>query len=316
MSGAAPDGRLPSPGPPGWLDRLRQRASGSLPPSGTVLRVLTSTQNCSALIFSIFLGVHLASPILASVGGITAADNTLLVGRAWYLPSETLTIYLPLALHLSSSLAKRLIIYVKTRRPPPITSHLVTGWILPWIVVPHIASHRLVPARSAPPISSLSPSELGYEYVGWGIKQRPLWSYVTYLALVGIASWHAGVGMMKIVSWLKRGRGGKGAVRPVQPVQPVQDTPNAIEAPPNPSVSVAEETTGEAPKSRERVRINGDGVVISKKRQFGLRGIMVVFLGVVGIGLARIARDSRHVSRVMAVRYQAVHDVMGLGFGL
>jgi hypothetical protein len=117
--------------------------------------------------------------------------------------------------------------------------------------------------------------------------------------------------MMKIVSWLKRGRGGKSAKRSVQPVQ---DTPGATEAPSNPAASVAEETTGEAPKSG--LRVNGNGVVISKKRQFGLRGIMVVFLGVVGIGLARIARDSRHVSRVMAVRYQAVHDVTSLGLGL
>ena len=68
----------PSPSPrASWLDRLGRRTSLTLPQSGTVLRVLTSTQNCSALVFSIFLGVHLASPILASVGGITAADNTL-----------------------------------------------------------------------------------------------------------------------------------------------------------------------------------------------------------------------------------------------
>jgi hypothetical protein len=61
----------------GWLDRLRHRTASTLPQSGTVLRVLTCTQNCSALVFSVFLGVHLASPLLASVGGINAADNTL-----------------------------------------------------------------------------------------------------------------------------------------------------------------------------------------------------------------------------------------------
>lgn len=237
-----------------------------------------------------------------------------MVGRAYYLPSETLTIYLPLALHLTSSLAKRLILYLKTRRPPPITPHLVTGWILPWIVVPHIASHRLIPARSAPPISSLSPSELGFEYVGWGINQRPLWSYFTYLCLVGIASWHAGVGMMKIVSWIKRGRGDrKGSLQQVQTAQePAENDPSAKALGAGQMTTDAKATATPKPKPR----VNGDGVVISKKRQFGLRGIMVVFLGVVGIGLARIARDSQHVGRVMAVRYQAVHDIVGLGLGL
>lgn len=166
-----------------------------------------------------------------------------------------------------------------------------------------------MPARSAPPISALSPSELGFEYVGWGINQRPLWNYAMYLGLVGIASWHAGVGMMKIVSWMKRGRRAKGPVQQVQPVSPVQDT-TSTEPPAAASADGA--STGRTTKPR----VNGDGVVISKKRQFGLRGIMVVFLGVVGIGLARIARDSQHVSRVMAVRYQAVHDIMGLGLGL
>ena len=167
-----------------------------------------------------------------------------------------------------------------------------------------------MPARSAPPISALSPSELGFEYVGWGINQRPLWSYATYLGLVGIASWHAGVGMMKVVSWMKRGRrGGKGPVQQAQPVSPLQDTTTDV---PPAAASADGASTGRTTKPR----VNGDGVVISKKRQFGLRGIMVVFLGVVGIGLARIARDSQHVSRVMAVRYQAVHDITGLGWGL
>lgn len=48
-----------------------------LPRSGTVLRVLTATQNCSALVFSVFVGIHLVSPLAAAVGGLSAADNAL-----------------------------------------------------------------------------------------------------------------------------------------------------------------------------------------------------------------------------------------------
>lgn len=45
-------------------------------PNLTVLRVLTFTQNTSALVFSVFLPIH-ASPIAAAFGGISAADKVL-----------------------------------------------------------------------------------------------------------------------------------------------------------------------------------------------------------------------------------------------
>lgn len=41
------------------------------------MRVLTHTQNASAAVFSAFMGIHLAAPIAASVGGIAAADGVM-----------------------------------------------------------------------------------------------------------------------------------------------------------------------------------------------------------------------------------------------
>ena len=46
-------------------------------PNATILRTLTFTQNVSAAVFSIFVPMHLASPLLAAVGGLGAANKTM-----------------------------------------------------------------------------------------------------------------------------------------------------------------------------------------------------------------------------------------------
>ena len=236
--------------------------------------------------------------------GSTSADAQLL-GREYYLPSEKLTIYLPLALHLSSAVIKRAILAIKTRRLPPLTPHIVTGWMMPFLLLPHIASHRLRPSSSKPPISGLSPSELGMEFVGWGINRWPVWSYLSYGALVGVMSWHAGVGMMKVMSWL---RGRKGPVGPSAGTTEVLGTSKRTSGD---SIVSAEERVGAEPAASitpaAEQPIQPMGRKISKERKIGLRSILLVFVGIVGVGLARIARESRYVSRVMALRYEAVY---------
>lgn len=54
----------------------------SPPASGTLLRVLTHTQNASAAVFGLFLTVHLAAPIAAAVGGLAGADGAMVSSRA------------------------------------------------------------------------------------------------------------------------------------------------------------------------------------------------------------------------------------------
>ncbi|ORX35225.1 hypothetical protein BD324DRAFT_652367 [Kockovaella imperatae] len=237
---------------------------------GQVLRVLTFTQNSSALVFSVFLGVHLASPLSAAIGGSSLADKTMMIARDYYLPYEPLLVFAPIAVHLSSSLLRRIIISSQTRRLPPLTPHILTGYALPFFLIPHILSHRIHPSSPHPPISRLSPSELDFEFVGWSLRKWPGWSVISYGGLVLIACWHAGVGMMKIVSWLR-----------------------------GPRV-----TGGTDPAPRRK---------ISGGRKLGLRGILGVVLGVVGIGLVRIARDTGKVSRIMETRYEAVYASLPWG---
>ena len=182
-----------------------------------------------------------------------------MISRDYYLPLEPIAVYAPLGIHLFSSITRRIIIILQTHRPPPLTPHIVTGYLLPFFLIPHLASHRIFPSSPAPAISSLSPSELSFEYVGWGIKRWPYWSVVGYGGLVLAACWHAGVGLMKVVSWLRGPR-----------------------------------------PSRPSTRITG-------KRKVGLRGLLAVLLGIVGVGMARVVSDTGVVSRAMEARYEAVY---------
>ena len=90
---------------------------------------------------------------------------------------------------------------------------------------------------------------------------------------------HWGIGTMKVVSWMKRGRR--------------KDTTVVVDA----------------DKEQEKTR-----AAIPKRRRIGLRGLMLGFMGLITVGLIRISRDSRgSVSAVMASRYQAVYHHLPWG---
>lgn len=57
-------------------------------PNATILRTLTFTQNVSAAVFSVFVPMHLASPIAAAFGGSAAADKVLVS-----LPLDSMYLY-------------------------------------------------------------------------------------------------------------------------------------------------------------------------------------------------------------------------------
>ena len=207
-----------------------------------------------------------------------------MIGRDLYLPLEPILVYIPIAVHLTSSILRRTIITFSTGQPPKLNAHLVTGWLLPFFLLPHIASHRLIPSSPTLPISALSPSELSFEYVGWGINRYPLLSIVGYGGLVIIGCWHAGVGLMKVVSWIGRSRR------------------SAVE-----SVTTDETVVGLPPPVSSRRR------QLIEKRRGRLRGMFAAFLGVMVIGMIRVARDARGVSKIMERRYEAVYRALPWG---
>lgn len=104
-------------------------------------------------------------------------------------------------MHTTSALLKR-VFSSSTPRPAtrPLTSALsVTGYTAALLLLPvHIYTHRLAPSEPAPPISSLGPSELDYEYVKAALHGWPARSTALYVALVLAVALHAadGVGVL------------------------------------------------------------------------------------------------------------------------
>ncbi|KAK4690032.1 hypothetical protein P7C73_g37, partial [Tremellales sp. Uapishka_1] len=184
-----------------------------LPSQGQFLRLLTGLQNTSAVTFSVFLGVHLAAPLAATFGGLGAADKTLLLSRNYYLPLEPYLIFLPLAVHLTSGLTKRLILSSKTYRIPRNRQVLAGYLLLPFLLF-HLALHRFLPQQQ-----DLWPEQFGFEFVSYGLRTRPILMAIGYLGIVGVGLSHAVVGGMKIASWWRGSRSAV-AVEP-EPTRPI-----------------------------------------------------------------------------------------------
>ena len=93
------------------------------------------------------------------------SSNGQLLGREYYqtVLGERYLLFGPLFIHSSSAIIKRCFSPPVSR---PFTSALsVTGYAIAFCILPvHFITHRLAPADPAPPISSLGPSPLNYEF--------------------------------------------------------------------------------------------------------------------------------------------------------
>lgn len=121
--------------------------------------------------------------------------------------------YAPITIHVGASLVKRAIKLVRSatkkktvevpeevaaassRAISPYDVLIWTGYPLLLLLSPHIATHRLIPSNPSPPISSISPSELDFTFVHFGLKNWPVRSWAMYSALVGAGITHAIYGM-------------------------------------------------------------------------------------------------------------------------
>lgn len=212
-----------------------------------------------------------------------------MIARDLYIPLEPILVYIPLTIHLLSSLSRRLLLSTSTSLPKsirfPTLPHQTLAYPLVFLLIPHIITHRLIPSSSAPPIRELSPSELGWEFVGYNLRSWGAW--IAYLGLVGAGAWHALVGGMKVATWLKSLRR-----------RPARGGPSNILSTKRKIYPDDGEKSGSDPAPR----------VIAKPRKLGLRGLIVVLLGVVSFGLARVTSDTGLVSGMMKRRYDAVFN--------
>ena len=116
--------------------------------------------------------------------------------------TEPLLVWAPLAVHIGAATIKRAII-----GPPKTPSTLgATGWLLATALLPvHVLLHRLNPTHPEPPVLSLGPSQLDYEFVKVGLAVWPVMSWTLYSALVVSMMFHAVEGAALMFRVWRRG---------------------------------------------------------------------------------------------------------------
>ncbi|KAF8839861.1 hypothetical protein BDN67DRAFT_969385 [Paxillus ammoniavirescens] len=168
--------------------------------------ILTKFAHGSAPFLSTFLLIHLSAPALATIGGSSLSSNVMLLGREYYQTvfGERYLLLTPLAIHVASSMSKRLI--APSSKPPrKLTSTLsITAYSALLVFLPiHFITHRLAPADASPPIFAVGPSELDYEFVKTGLARFPWRSWALYTGLVASVLVHAVEGINIIgATWL------------------------------------------------------------------------------------------------------------------
>lgn len=220
-------------------------------PRLNIISLLTAIQRLPTPFISAFMLVHLSAPVIASIGGSSASSQVMvstlsteyrfhapgnyffpdlmiliskLLGREYYQGryTEPLLVFAPLGVHVTSSLARRILLSIKPshstipQQPVSIfaniwkkfkSKRLVTLSAYPALAffAIHVQNHRLRPSLPVPPISALSPSELDYEFVKFGLQTYPLWAWVTYGGLVFATLYHASEGAVIVLrAWVAK----------------------------------------------------------------------------------------------------------------
>ncbi|KZV83490.1 hypothetical protein EXIGLDRAFT_656034 [Exidia glandulosa HHB12029] len=169
--------------PPSTLRSLRLKT----------IQALTKLQHISPPFINAFLLVHLSAPLVANVGGSHLSSQVMLLGREYYqsAATEPLLVFGPLALHVSASLLKRVLLF----RPPPINLLSLTAYPALFLLAPHVFLHRLGTANVG-----LDASDVDYELPKFALQKWPLRSAVLYGGLVVAALLHAGEGIALLVA--------------------------------------------------------------------------------------------------------------------
>ncbi|CAA7265295.1 unnamed protein product [Cyclocybe aegerita] len=188
---------------------LREDMSSNEGYRAKILPILTRTVQYTTPFISVFLLVHLSAPALANVGGSSLASQTMLLGREYYQTalSEPLLVLGPIGIHAASATLKRLL--SPSGQPPRRLTHpvSVTGYATLFFLTIHYLTHRYYPALDIPPIDSLGPAELDYEFVKAALRTWPIRSWLLYGGLVFFSIMHVvDGGALVRAAWVQEGR--------------------------------------------------------------------------------------------------------------
>lgn len=127
-----------------------------------------------------------------------------ILGREYYKTSfgHRYLVVVPILTHGLSAVVKR-VLGERTSRPLRSLFSIAGYASLLFLLPTHYLLHRVYPSDPSPPILSLSPAELDYEYVKFGLQQWPLTNWVLYTGLTACVAWHATEGLQIIWNtWL------------------------------------------------------------------------------------------------------------------
>ncbi|MCJ1334939.1 hypothetical protein MMC09_000205 [Bachmanniomyces sp. S44760] len=184
-------------------------------------QIVQRIQKYSSYTFTAYLAAHITNtsilPLITQ--SISSSDTYLLLTRPYYQSpiSEPLLVIAPLALHVASGIALRLVRRRQTairhgaenrteRRKiawPRLSGTSALGYVLLPFVAGHVAINRLLPLW----VEGGS-SGVGLQYVGHTFARLPVISWVGYTALVGVGSFHFVWGWAR---WLGLGPDGAGS---------------------------------------------------------------------------------------------------------
>ncbi|KAI6140418.1 hypothetical protein BKA82DRAFT_487987 [Pisolithus tinctorius] len=210
----------------GTTEELLPPTSNNGKPVATASSILTMLVHGSAPFLSTFLLVHLSAPIAANIGGSGLASSVMLLGREYYqtMFGERYLLFLPFAVHVTSSIAKRVILtfasdssstFPSSRqsisdldspaqsekpfapKPRPrirkLTSLLsISAYTALFLFVPiHVATHRLLPAEAdilAWPSTDVDLDPLGSSELDYEFVKTAIktWPWRSWILYTGI----------------------------------------------------------------------------------------------------------------------------------
>jgi len=155
---------------------------------------------------STFLLIHLSAPISANVGGSNSASQLMILGREYYQTSfgERYLLLAPLGIHIAAGLVRRGRIWfqkishsksLNLEKPSLLVS---TAYVAMALVPVHYLVNRYYPSLDEAPIFGLSPSQLNYDYINYGLAHWPIRTWILYGVMVPAVCLHAAEGVITV----------------------------------------------------------------------------------------------------------------------
>ncbi|KAG0950803.1 hypothetical protein G6F57_001895 [Rhizopus arrhizus] len=181
---------------------------------------LTIVQSVSAAVYSVYVLIHGVQLVSANFGGVELANRTLPLTRPLYQEkgTEIVLVVGSALVHLFSGIAKFGIrAYWKrfgqdTSHPALLPYHRFVGHMQVPALLLHYYLVRLLPIQKYGDSSFID-----FSYIGWGLQNRPKFTYALHTTLIVGSMYHAVSGMSFIYArYLKKGKSTEKAAQVAQ----------------------------------------------------------------------------------------------------